>query len=188
MDQVLHQLVEVLRRSEIRISPAETLDAFIVLRNVGIDNKSLLREALALTLAKSIHEKIIFYETFDEFFTQWAFQNRPKRTIMKDVDPSGVLDNIEGELGTVLRDLLDKVLRNEFDDLAYQVQRAAAYIGVREISSLREKAHYVRQIKRILSLDKLDDYFLKSDDVNLLPCCTRCTPHVLRKHFLRFTT
>ena len=62
MDQVLHQLVEVLRRSEIRISPAETLDAFKVLRNVGIDNKSLLREALALTLAKSIHEKIIFYE------------------------------------------------------------------------------------------------------------------------------
>ena len=166
MDQVLHQLVEVLRRSEIRISPAETLDAFKVLRNVGIDNKSLLREALALTLAKSIHEKIIFYETFDEFFTQWAFQNRPKRTIMKDVDPSGLLDNIEDELGTDLRDLLEKVLRNEFDDLAYQVQKAAAYIGVREISSLREKAHYVRQIKRILSLDKLDDYFLKSDDVN----------------------
>lgn len=166
MDLVLEQLIAVLRRSEIRISPAETLDAFNVVRNVGIDNKSLLREALALTLAKSIHEKIIFYDTFDEFFTQLAFQNRPKRTIMKDADLSGDLANIDGELGADLRDLLGKVSRNELDDLAYEVQKAADNIGVREISSLREKAHYVSQIKKIFSLDKLDDYFLTTPNVN----------------------
>ena len=42
-----------LRTAEIRVSPAETLTAFEIATRVGIADKSLLRDALALALAKT---------------------------------------------------------------------------------------------------------------------------------------
>lgn len=166
MDQVLAQFVDVLRKSDIRVSPAETIDAYSVIQNVGIDNKSLLKEALAVTLAKSIDEKIKFYETFEYFFTQLSFRNRPKGTVVKDVDQVRLLTHLAKDLSEDLKELIEKVLKNDLDHLAYRVQKAADDIGLRNMTSLREKTQYARQIAGILSLNKLDDYVLGGSNVD----------------------
>ena len=56
MDVTLARFAAALRRAELRVSPAETLDALAVVNCIGIEDPALLRDALALTLAKSRDE------------------------------------------------------------------------------------------------------------------------------------
>lgn len=72
MQSSLLRFVEILRSHALPISPAETLDAAAALDCVGYGDRSMLREALALTLAKSEREAHTFYYCFDRFFDQQA--------------------------------------------------------------------------------------------------------------------
>lgn len=70
MQSSLLRFIEILRSHALPISPAETLDAAAALDCVGYGDRSMLREALALTLAKSEREVHTFYYCFDRFFDQ----------------------------------------------------------------------------------------------------------------------
>ena len=53
MQSNLVNFIRVLRTRDVRISPAETLDAMEVAATLGYANRSLLRDGLAMTLAKT---------------------------------------------------------------------------------------------------------------------------------------
>ncbi|MEM6485830.1 MAG: VWA domain-containing protein, partial [Pseudomonadota bacterium] len=59
---------EVLRTHSLPVSPAETLDAGAAVDAVGYGHREILRNALALTLAKNERELETFNECFDRFF------------------------------------------------------------------------------------------------------------------------
>ena len=48
MDRSLVEFIGALRSHDIRVSPAETLDAMECLRLVGFDSRDLLRESLSI--------------------------------------------------------------------------------------------------------------------------------------------
>ena len=64
MESALTGFVRVLRNAELRVSPAETLDAARALELVGYADRERLRETLSATLAKTIPEKALFDECF----------------------------------------------------------------------------------------------------------------------------
>ena len=66
-DQLL-AFMQYLRGQKIAVSPADTLDAVAVAELLGYDNRSLLRNGLASTLAKSAHELTVFEAAFDQYF------------------------------------------------------------------------------------------------------------------------
>ena len=68
MESTLTDFVRVLRNAEIRVSPAETMDAARALELVGYADRERVRQVLAATLAKSIDEKALFDECFERFF------------------------------------------------------------------------------------------------------------------------
>ena len=70
MQSNLVNFVQVLRTHDIRVSPAETLDAVEVATSLGYSDRSLLRDGLAMTLAKTPEEEAIFLQCFDQFFQQ----------------------------------------------------------------------------------------------------------------------
>ncbi|MBI2896071.1 MAG: VWA domain-containing protein [Deltaproteobacteria bacterium] len=69
MNEILHGFVRALRRAGLRISPAETVDAFRAALEVGLEDRSLLRAALVGTLAKSRADRERALESFDLFFS-----------------------------------------------------------------------------------------------------------------------
>src|ERR671914_2739622 len=69
MDQLLTQFIGALRNADIRISPAETLDALSTVELVGYGNRSLLKDSLSLVLPKTLDEKAAFDTCFDQFFS-----------------------------------------------------------------------------------------------------------------------
>ena len=68
MNETLSRFLEALRHADLRISTAEILDAYQTVDVVGINDRALLKDALALSVAKSAEEQERFDETFDQFF------------------------------------------------------------------------------------------------------------------------
>ena len=69
MDVLLTNFIRALRNADIRVSTAETLDAFSAVELVGYGNRALLKDTLALVLPKTVDEKAAFDTTFDQFFS-----------------------------------------------------------------------------------------------------------------------
>ena len=70
MQSNLVSFIQVLRTHDVRVSPAETLDAMAVAATLGYANRNLLRDGLAMTLAKTPDEEAVFHACFDRFFYQ----------------------------------------------------------------------------------------------------------------------
>ena len=69
MDRTLTQFVAALRNAEVRVSPAETLDAINTVELVGYRDRALLKDSLSMVLPKTADEKETFDATFDRFFS-----------------------------------------------------------------------------------------------------------------------
>ncbi|MDG1441183.1 MAG: VWA domain-containing protein [Pseudomonadales bacterium] len=102
MDRTLVDFVKVLRTAEIKVSPAETLDAMECMDLVGYENREFLKNSLALVLAKNPEEK----EAFDDCFERFFVMDKPAQAgnTSSDEDASGGEDefddgdfNAEGE-------------------------------------------------------------------------------------------
>ena len=70
MVDFLRDFIHILRSSDLRVSTSESIDAMNVVSKIGLDNKSLLRDSLSFSLAKTLREKEIFNECFDNFFEE----------------------------------------------------------------------------------------------------------------------
>ena len=60
VDRTLSNFISALRNAEVRISTAETLDAFHAVNLVGYEDRGFLKRSLALVLPKTAEEKAIF--------------------------------------------------------------------------------------------------------------------------------
>ena len=69
MDRTLTHFIAALRNADVRISPAETLDAMNAVELVGYRDRAFLKNSLALVLPKTADEKETFDTAFDQFFS-----------------------------------------------------------------------------------------------------------------------
>ncbi|HEY5645297.1 MAG TPA: hypothetical protein VIS76_05120, partial [Pseudomonadales bacterium] len=69
MDRTLTNFIRALRNSEVRVSTAETLDAFNAVELVGYEDREFLKRTLSLVLPKTADEKETFDNCFDQFFS-----------------------------------------------------------------------------------------------------------------------
>ena len=77
VDASLQRFISALRMAEVRISPAETLDAFRTVDRMGMEDRQQLKESLALVLPKTAEEKLAFDACFDAFFRFEEFSDAP---------------------------------------------------------------------------------------------------------------
>ena len=70
MPSNLVSFIQVLRTHDVRISPAETLDAMNVATTLGYADRTLLRDGLGMALAKTPEEEAVYLRCFDRFFDQ----------------------------------------------------------------------------------------------------------------------
>ena len=76
MDRTLTNFIHSLRMAEIRVSPAETLDALNTVELVGYRDREFLKHSLAMVLPKTIDEKDTFDACFDQFFAFEELQSQ----------------------------------------------------------------------------------------------------------------
>lgn len=168
MNETLVDFVRVLRNAEIRVSPAETLDALHAVRAVGFENREGLRHALAASLAKTLEEK----EVFDHCFTQYFSQRGLDSAILNDDHEAGEVSN-EQLLGAPsmpgeaprpesLSTLTTMLLGADDTALGAAMATAAAEISLSEIRFFTQKGLFSRRILDTMGLRELDQ------DIHLL--------------------
>jgi uncharacterized protein with von Willebrand factor type A (vWA) domain len=69
MDRTLVDFIKALRTAEVKVSPAETLDAMHAIDIVGFSDRQFLKDSLSLVLSKNTEEKDAFNTCFEHFFT-----------------------------------------------------------------------------------------------------------------------
>jgi uncharacterized protein with von Willebrand factor type A (vWA) domain len=100
MDRLLTNFIRALRNADIRISTAETLDAFSAVELVGYSDRALLKDSLALVLPKTVDEKAAFDTTFDQFFSYRATGSlESAEETGEDADGNGASDEAAAEQG-----------------------------------------------------------------------------------------
>jgi uncharacterized protein with von Willebrand factor type A (vWA) domain len=94
MERIVVRFVSELRKSGIRVSPGESLDAVQALALAGMERRRLSRQLLRLTLVKNVNDIPVFNEVFNRFFNRFQF-------VDPDVDISDLMDasiiDMEGE-------------------------------------------------------------------------------------------
>ena len=183
MELTFGRFVTALRNADVSASPAETLTAFEIVERVGIANKPLLKDSLALALAKSKDEKVRFDETFERFFAL-AFRDRAKPSFVRQVDRDAMLTQLRTDASPGLIESVENVLDDQRDRLAWRIHQAAAQADIHQIKSLREKSLYGRRIGVALGLDELDAY-LEGRGAGTGDAGTREFLRYLRQYFRR---
>jgi uncharacterized protein with von Willebrand factor type A (vWA) domain len=109
-----------------------------------------------MALAKSIDEKARFSECFDRFFHQLAFQQPPRRAMLRNVDTDALIKQVRGHGGEQLAALVRAIVTDERDLIALRVQAIASEAGIQQMHTLRDKAPLAHAISTGLGLDALD--------------------------------
>jgi len=153
MEETLAKFVHALRNADVEVTPAETLDAMAVLAHVGVAPRKLLKDALSLTLAKTIADKARFEACFEQFFNPAGFVEAPKQTLLRAFDHAALLAALPRE--STASQLVTMVVEQDRTGLAMAIQREGALAGALEMRALRDKPRVAESIGQLLGLGAL---------------------------------
>jgi uncharacterized protein with von Willebrand factor type A (vWA) domain len=77
MEAVINDFVQVLRNHQLRVSPAESIDALGALRHTGLGERETVRDTLRATLIKNAEDVETFDRLFDVFFSMRPYEEKP---------------------------------------------------------------------------------------------------------------
>ncbi len=167
MESALTGFVRVLRNAELRVSPAETLDAARALELVGYADRDRLREALGATLAKTIPEKVLFDECFERFFAWHATgedtEEMPSSQTQSPMEqpgaPSGT--SLAGAFSGEISELSTLVLEGDATRIALAIDAAGRAAGIERMQMFTQRGLYGRRLLEALGWQQLQEDVLQ---------------------------
>ena len=187
MQANLVNFIQVLRTHDVRVSPAETLDAMDVARTLGYGSRTRLRDGLAMALAKTPAEEQVFSRCFDRYFSQSladfslpsaadeAADETGSEASDTDngVEPGTGADDSAGELEAAAQqspalaellqsELMQNLLTNDRNALSVAMTAAGEKVGLQQIQMFTQKGQYTRKI-----LDELGEQHIRQAVIDL---------------------
>ena len=163
MVDFLRDFIHILRSSDLRISTSESIDAMRVISKVGIQDHTLLKDSLSFSLAKTMREKEIFNDCFDDFFRENYMNFEKENTTLdskKQTEEVDGLENLEGEDNNKLENLYKNSDKNS---LMTAMALAARNSNLQEIRLFTQVGMFTRKIFDEMGLETLNnDIFLAS--------------------------
>ncbi len=113
MDQRIAQFIAALRASGVRISLAESADAFKAIEEMGVQDKDTFRISMRSTLVKEANDLETFEKLFPMFFQ--ASQPPPMTDATKGMSPqeAQMLAQALRQFSEQLRQMMEKMLKGE---------------------------------------------------------------------------
>jgi uncharacterized protein len=146
----MENFLRALRAADLKVSPAEAIDAHRAASIVGYADRELFRNAMCVTVAKTAEEVERFDVCFDKFFTRTEFHNA----------------HISHEHGAVSKDAIDAaeaesplvrmVLEDDVAALAAAMEQAAERAGANEISQSSQRNRLARRVLDEMGIRNLE--------------------------------
>ena len=159
MTRSIREFVQALRAAEVRISVAEAIEAHQVAEYVGFENRAVFRDALSLTLAKSVDEKQRYFECFDLFFGRNQFA-----CDQLEITPTNTDAKNNPSTGNKLADML---LQNDREKLALSMEQAGREIGITNIRFPTQINFFARRLVDRMGLAELEQFISRINRKNM---------------------
>jgi len=150
MQHTLEQFFRALRAADVRVSPAEAIDASRAVAVTGYGDRTLFRDALCSTLAKSAEEVDRFESVFDSFFSRDAV-SMPPPSASEQGEPTD-----EDMAATESSPLAQAVLQGDNAQIQQSMEEAAARAGVADIRLSTQRSRLTRRLLEEMGLEEIE--------------------------------
>ena len=150
MQHTLEEFIRALRAADVRVSPAEAIDAARTAAAVGYADRELFKDALCATLAKSRDEVVRFDETFERFFARGALTLPPPP---EPREGDAAQSDDEAAAGSPLAQML---LQGDAAAVAQAMEAAAERAGVAEIRLSTQRSRMTRRLLDEMGLAEIE--------------------------------
>ena len=149
MEERIIKFIAALRAAGVRISLAESADAFRAIDDLGIKDRELFRLSLQTTLIKDASNIPAFEELFPIFFG--SGEAPPMMNLSDDLSPeeASMLAQALRKFNDQLRQMLERLMKGEMlspEDL----ERLAKMVGLNQLENLRYREWMVQRMKKAL--------------------------------------
>ncbi len=150
MQRTMEGFLRALRAADLKVSPAEAIDAHRAAEIVGYADRQMFRDAMCTTVAKTAEEVERFDICFDRFFNRDEFQ-------------SGHIVRRRGQIAQSLIDaaeadseLVRMILEDDVAALAAAMEAAAERAGANEITQGTQRNRLARRILEEMGIRGLE--------------------------------
>jgi hypothetical protein len=155
----LHRFFRAARGAGVHVSPAESIDAMRAVAKVGFEQRSILRDTLLLTLAKSEDEKKALGSCFDLFFSQpqpsdakqSADESAPASQNQPAQSPGG------GGQSQNLGPLAQMLLAQDPSAIAAAIANAASAASLSDIRYFTQRGIFQSRLLEQMGIQRLND-------------------------------
>jgi uncharacterized protein with von Willebrand factor type A (vWA) domain len=156
MDERIVKFIAALRASGIRVSLAESEDAFSAIHHLGVKNREVFRLSLRSTLVKKADELATFEELFPIFFS--SSEIPPMLNIAQDLSSEEAQQLAEAlkQFSQQIRNMIERMTKGE--QLTQQeLEKLARMVGLNQLDNLRYKEWMIERMKRALHFKEIQE-------------------------------
>jgi len=167
MVDFLRDFIHILRSSDLRVSTSESIDAMNVVSKIGFNNKSLLRDSLSFSLAKTLREKEIFNECFNNFFEENYMNLKNNELPQEKLEENIELEELNN-LEKKQKNLEELYKNSDKTSLMTAMALAARDANLQDIKLFTQVGMFTRKIFDEMGLETLNnDIFQASRQGNI---------------------
>jgi uncharacterized protein with von Willebrand factor type A (vWA) domain len=156
MDERILKFISALRAAGIRVSLAESADAFDAVNHMGVKNRETFRLSLRTTLVKESGDIPVFEELFPLFFGEG--ETPPMANLSDDLTPdeAHMLAQALRQFNDQLRKMLEKLIKGE--QLSQEeLDRLSKMVGLNQAGDLRYREWMVQRMKKALRFREVQE-------------------------------
>ncbi|MFN2200631.1 MAG: VWA domain-containing protein [Caldilineaceae bacterium] len=156
MEERLVRFITALRSGGVRVSLAESEDAFRAVENLGVQQRDAFRLSLRATLVKDADGLPVFDELFPLFFD--SADSPPMMDITEDMTPeeAQMLAQALQMFNKQLRQMMEKLLRGE-QLSPEEMQRLGQMVGLNQMDDMRYRDWMARRMMKALQFGEVRD-------------------------------
>lgn len=149
MEERMIKFIAALRAAGVRISLAESADAFRAVDDMGIKDREIFRISLQATLVKEAEHIATFEELFPIFFG--SSDAPPMMNLSDDLTPEEASQWAEAlrQLNEQLRNMLDRLFKGEMLN-QQELERLAKMVGLNQAENMNYREWMVQRMMRAM--------------------------------------
>jgi uncharacterized protein len=164
MDERIAKFIQALRGGGVRVSLAESADAFRAVEELGVTDREAFRLSLRTTLVKDATDLPTFDEMFPLFFG--VTDAPPLMNLAEDLtsDEAQMLADALKEFTERLRDMLERMIQGK--PLSEQeLDQLGQMVGLSRADNLRQKEWMARRMAQALKFKEVQDALEKLQEL-----------------------
>jgi hypothetical protein len=155
MQHTLEEFIRALRAADVRVSPAEAIDAARAIAVTGYADRELFKDALCVSLAKSPDEVVRFDQIFETFFTRDRLSPAQPPPEPNEGEGQGEADFAQSEAAQA-SPLAQMLLAGDAAGLAQAMEDAARRAGTAEIRLSTQRSRMTRRLLDEMGLAEIE--------------------------------